>query len=46
MNCIKCGIKISPSVARQQEGGEDMCRDCFCWKRARDNAKQVYEVDK
>ena len=41
MNCEKCGIKISPSVARQQEGGENLCRDCFCWKRAREQEEQL-----
>lgn len=46
MNCVKCGIKISPSVARQQEGGENMCRDCFCWQRAREQQERLHEEDK
>jgi formylmethanofuran dehydrogenase subunit E len=29
MNCKNCGIKIMPSLARQQEGGESLCRGCY-----------------
>ena len=36
MNCKKCGIKISPTLARQQEGGENLCRECYTWKLARE----------
>ena len=44
MNCEKCGIKIMASVARQQEGGENLCRDCYCWKRARENAERIQQA--
>lgn len=46
MNCVNCGIKISPSVARQQEGGENMCRDCYTWKKARDNQDRISRGEK
>ena len=45
MNCANCGIKISPSVARQQEGGENLCRDCYGWKRAREQQRLLQEEE-
>jgi len=45
MNCENCGIKISPSVARQQEGGENLCRDCYGWKRAREQQRLLQEEE-
>lgn len=45
MNCTKCGIKISPTLARQQEGGEDLCRDCYGWKRAREQQERISRGD-
>ena len=41
MNCEKCGIKISPSLARQQKGGENLCRECYTWKLAKENEEQT-----
>ena len=41
MNCINCGIKISVSVARQQEGGKDMCRGCYLTEKARLNQEAI-----
>ena len=41
MNCTKCGIKISPSVARQQEGGENLCRGCYLTEKARLNQEAI-----
>lgn len=46
MKCANCGIKISPSLARQQEGGEDLCRGCYGWKRAREQQARLHEEDK
>ena len=43
MNCTNCGIKISPILARQQEGGADLCRDCYGWKRAREQEARLHE---
>ena len=36
MNCEKCGSKIMASVARQQEGGENLCRGCYLDKIAKE----------
>lgn len=39
MNCENCGIKIMASVAKQQEGGETLCRECYTWKLAREQRR-------
>lgn len=41
MNCANCGIKISISVARQQEGGENLCRGCYLTEKARLNQERI-----
>ena len=43
MNCKECGIKIMASVARQQEGGENLCRDCYGRKLAKEQEEQSNE---
>ena len=46
MNCANCGIKISPTLASQQEGGENLCRGCYGWKRARENQEAISRGEK
>lgn len=41
MNCTNCGIKISPTLARQQEGEEDLCRGCYLTEKARLNQERI-----
>jgi DNA-directed RNA polymerase subunit RPC12/RpoP len=29
--CSRCGVKMSPSTAKQQKGFEDVCPECYWW---------------
>ena len=41
MNCEKCGIKIMSSIAKQQEGDENLCRECYTSKRVSENDERM-----
>jgi len=46
MQCEKCGVKIMPALAREQKGGENLCRACYTSKLAKENESGILGGEK